>query len=81
MREHERFGFSEDTWSEWIEFNRKYDHVFNGKDFICPLSGKVTDQCFSDHDRPGMRNACRYCHEDQRTTAQRLHDLNEKRGG
>ncbi|MCP4897330.1 MAG: hypothetical protein GY906_10200 [bacterium] len=45
----------------------------------CPITEKgVVEQSFSDHDRPGVFNACRYCHDDQRTAGQRLQDLERK---
>ena len=51
----------------------------------CPVTGKHDGdgslaEIFSDHDRPGhVLNACHYCHRDQRTTAERLRDLNNAR--
>jgi len=48
----------------------------------CPITGKgPAEMFFTDHDRPGPFNACRYCHDDQRTVGQVLHDLDDRRKG
>ena len=45
----------------------------------CPLSGDgPVETSFTDHDRQGPFNACRFCHEDQRTPADMLGDLERK---
>lgn len=47
----------------------------------CPATGEPIpgEVIFTDHERPGCFNACRACHHDARTTAERLHDLNNGR--
>jgi len=49
----------------------------------CPFTGKIVDgTIFSDRKRwdeyGHPYNACRHCHDDQRSIGDRLHDLNEK---
>jgi hypothetical protein len=53
-----------------------YEH-FLGKP--CPLAGgPAITETFTDHARPGVYNACDQCHDDRRTIAARLVDLEEQ---
>ena len=42
----------------------------------CPINPRdPITETFSDHDREGVYNACRDCHSDHRSVADRLADL------
>ena len=60
-----------------------YLHAWEpGKGFKCPVTGKLAQDTFTDHDRGRSGpygNACCLCHDDTRTVAQRLRDLNDAR--
>lgn len=57
----------------------KHHEIAGAGGWECPVTGEIVDQVFTDHDRPGCYNACAECHEDKRTIAERLHDLNESK--
>ena len=46
----------------------------------CPINpGEPIEWTFTDHERPGVFNACSDCHDDHRTVGERLADLERTR--
>lgn len=62
-----------------VVIGRTFSHVRGHRDLYCPFTGEPVNRTFWERTRPGDMNACPKCHSDQRTSAEKLHDANEKR--
>lgn len=57
----------------------KYEDLRHEPERPCPITGRIASLVFTDHDRPGVYNACKHCHDDKRTLSERLRDLEAAR--
>ena len=57
----------------------KFRHSTIASPYVCIGTGQAVDFVFTDHERPGVFNACRHCHEDKTSIGQRLSALNARR--